>query len=114
MSWEWQKVLSQTDVLLYMLCVEGVVRRLARAELAVLTHAHYPFFPGFPVWSNTRGVPMTLMPLSAVLFFEGVLAALEDRKRHQRDTEMNNTKTTVIKKNGAMVETCWANVRTLL
>ena len=56
---------------------------------------------------------MTLMPLSAVLFFEGVLAAIEDHKRHQRDTEMNNTKTTVVKKNGAMVETCWAHVRTL-
>ena len=53
---------------------------------------------------------MTLMPLSAVLFFEGCLAALEDLKRHQRDREMNNTKTTVLKANGALVETSWANV----
>jgi len=45
--------------------------------------------------SNTNGVPTTLFPLTLVLLFDGIFAALEDRNRHVADKEANSSLTTV-------------------
>jgi len=41
--------------------------------------------------SNTHGIPSLILPLSAVIFFDGIFAALEDIARHKADKKANSS-----------------------
>ena len=46
--------------------------------------------------SNTDGIPTTLIPLTAVVIFDGIFQILEDRARHKADTEANSSPALVL------------------
>ncbi|GAB9466747.1 hypothetical protein Gpo141_00004113 [Globisporangium polare] len=48
------------------------------------------------VISNTKGIPSTLPALLFILAVDGILAIIEDRRRHQADDEANSTECHVL------------------
>jgi len=63
-----------------------------------------------PIISITDGIPLSLAPLSIVLFFEGIVTALEDRQRHKDDFVANSSKCLVIEK-GVAVQKAWRDIK---
>ena len=64
-----------------------------------------------PLITNTYSIPTVLMPLSFVVFVDGIFAALEDHARHIADARANGSKTRVFNNSsGEMEEKEWANI----
>ncbi|KAH9261482.1 hypothetical protein BASA81_000138 [Batrachochytrium salamandrivorans] len=63
-----------------------------------------------PLVSITDGVPLTLVPLSVVLFVEAVVTALEDRQRHKDDALANSSKCTTVE-HGKTVQKRWNQLK---
>lgn len=64
-----------------------------------------------PSISITSGVPTQIIPLSFVLFFDAILTAREDYKRHQDDAKANAMPALVHTGNGRFELTPWQDVR---
>lgn len=67
-------------------------------------------FQAIPIISITDGIPLSLAPLTVVLFFEGIVTALEDRQRHRDDHVANSSKCTVMEE-GKQVEKAWKDIQ---
>jgi phospholipid-transporting ATPase len=64
-----------------------------------------------PQISNTAGLPTTLLPLTFVVFVDGVFAILEDISRHKADTEANSSIALVYSpERSDYVEKKWADI----
>lgn len=63
-----------------------------------------------PSISITGGIPYSLIPLTFVLFFDGVVTAREDFKRHQEDQAANARNTLVYRRNQGFRPTPWRDV----
>lgn len=63
-----------------------------------------------PVISITDGVPLSLVPLTAVLLVEGIVTGLEDKQRHKDDRTANSSKCHVVEK-GETVDKLWSQIK---
>jgi magnesium-transporting ATPase (P-type) len=64
-----------------------------------------------PAITNTKGLPTTLLPLTAVLFIAAIFKLLEDAKRHRADTLANSSSASVLDaKTGTFKTVMWSNV----
>lgn len=60
--------------------------------------------------SITGGVPTSFIPLSFVLFFDGIVTAREDYKRH-RDDAIANSRLTRVLRGRSFQEAAWKDVQ---
>ena len=63
-----------------------------------------------PAISITSGIPTSIIPLSFVLFFDGIVTAREDYKRHREDAIANARITQVFNKGVGFTPTAWRDV----
>ncbi|KDO30720.1 hypothetical protein SPRG_04622 [Saprolegnia parasitica CBS 223.65] len=63
-----------------------------------------------PAITNTAGLPSSLPVLLFILAVDGVLAIIEDRRRHLADEEANSAKCQVVAANGSLEAILWANL----
>ena len=63
-----------------------------------------------PIVSITDGIPLSLIPLTLVLFFEGIITALEDKQRHRDDYEANSSKCFVME-DGVAIQKKWSEIQ---
>ncbi len=63
-----------------------------------------------PAISITGGIPYSLIPLTFVLFFDGVVTAREDFKRHQEDRAANARVALVYRRGQGFRPTAWRDV----
>jgi magnesium-transporting ATPase (P-type) len=64
-----------------------------------------------PQISITSGIPTSIFPLSFVLFFDGLVTAREDYKRHQDDAKANAKTTFTLQPGNGFVRTAWRDIR---
>ncbi|OQS02099.1 phospholipid-transporting ATPase [Thraustotheca clavata] len=78
-----------------------------------LANAYFLFVSALqcvPAISNTNGWPTSLPVLVFILAVDGVLAIIEDRRRHLADEEANSAKCRIVKKDGSLDTILWANL----
>lgn len=63
-----------------------------------------------PVISITNGIPTSIFPLAFVLFFDGLVTAREDYKRHRDDAKANSKQTWVLRPAGSFVKAAWKDI----
>jgi magnesium-transporting ATPase (P-type) len=64
-----------------------------------------------PQISITSGIPTSIFPLAFVLFFDGLVTAREDYKRHQDDAKANAKTTYTLQQGNGFARTAWRDIR---